>query len=100
MGLARRKDLVQTRIQALGLHFRLSTCMPRPLMARTTIDPHHHIIFNWITPALEEVEEQVSRLNINISCVRTGNAEMRPRISKDGDKRAPTLLHRRKNETF
>jgi hypothetical protein len=36
----------------------------------STVRPEDHIVFVWVAPTLEEVEEQVTRLDINVSCVR------------------------------
>ena len=41
----------------------------------TSVGPEDNIIFIRITPALKEVEEQVSSLNINIPSERTENIE-------------------------
>ena len=36
----------------------------------TTINPEQYIVFARIISALEEIEEQMSSANINVSCIR------------------------------
>lgn len=49
--------------------------------ARPAIRPEHDVVRVGVTPALEEVEEQVTGFDVYISCVSTVNTQQRRRVS-------------------